>query len=97
MKEEFQKGLKLDNLSVGKIFGDRELIIFNDSVCMETLVREHNYLDHGKESKISRRHYDLNVDSEGNILEINYNGYNEFPTDEKPHKEFSKMLGKEGL
>lgn len=89
---KLKKLLKLDDLKEGEIFDDSELIIYNDGESMETLVRELNYLGHGKKSQISRRHYDLSVSEESVIKRINYNRYNEFPTDGKEHEKFNKML-----
>ena len=93
---ELKKPWKLSDLEVGKIFDEIELIIRNDGKAMETLVREHNYLDHGKESEISLRYYDLFIKG-GKVKKINYNGYNEFPIDGKNYKELDKKLLRAGL
>ena len=87
---ELKRQLKLDDLEVGKVFDESELIIELDGNRMTT-IRNEEVFESGRWCDIRVYRYDLIVDRE-NVLEINNNGYSELCNEDKFYSAYKQAL-----
>lgn len=92
---ELKKQMKLNDLELGKIFDDAELIIERHGDNMTT-IRNETGVECGKNYDIRIYRYDLKIEDK-NIIFIDNNGYGEMYIDDKDYLKYKKMLKKHNL
>ncbi len=94
---ELKKPLKLDDLEVGKIFDENELIIDSDKKSMTTIRSDEGWDPSLGEYDMRIFMYDIIADEKGNIIKINNNGYGEIYLKDENHEQYKSMLQESNL